>query len=119
MIRVVHLFDLKRTVPREGFIEWLDAKLSTASRQFGCVERKTWILMDGFVGDYNHPKPVRDRPRYVTEAYWRGMDGPEAFRHWLTHDAEGKQVHDRWFSSIENHTVLRYVDGWEAMPRDE
>ena len=48
MIRVVHLFDVKKGVAESGFVEWLDAKLSTAARRFGCVDRKTWKLLDGF-----------------------------------------------------------------------
>ena len=112
MIRVVHLFDVKRGVEENGFVEWLDAKLSTAARRFGCVDRKTWKLLDGFAGSYAHPKNLTDRPKYVNEAYWEDMDGPTAFRKWLTETPEGKEIHDRWFSSVENHTVLRYVEGW-------
>ncbi len=119
MIRVVHLFDVKKGVSEQGFIEWLDAKLGTVARQFGCVERKTWVLLDGFVGSYHHPKPVHDRPRYVNEAYWTDMDGPNRFREWLTGTPEGREIHDRWFGSIQNHTVLRYVEGWARHPMDE
>ena len=112
MIRVVHLFDVKKGVAEKPFIEWLDAKLSTAANQFGCVDRRTWALLEGFVGSYAHPKPVRDRPKYVNEAYWNSMEGPNNFREWLTGTPEGREIHDRWFNSIENHTVLRYVEGW-------
>jgi hypothetical protein len=114
MIRVVHLFDVKKGVSESAFLEWLDAKLGVAARQFGCVDRKTWLLLDGFVGTYDHPKPVHDRPKYVTEAYWPDMDGPNEFREWLTRTPDGREIHDRWFNSIQNHTVLRYVDGWSA-----
>jgi hypothetical protein len=114
MIRVAHLFDLKSGVSDVAFLEWLDAKLSVAAREFGCVDRKTWALLDGFVGDYHHPRAVHDRPRYVNEAYWPDMDGPTRFREWLTSTPEGRAIHDRWFDSIQNHTVLRYVDGWAA-----
>lgn len=118
MIRVVHLFNVKRGVSESGFVEWLDAKLATAARQFGCADRKTWVLLDGFTGSYSHPKPVHDRPKYVNEAYWEDMDGPMKFREWLTSTTEGKEVHDRWFGSVENHTVLRYVEGWAPNPMD-
>ena len=112
MIRVVHLFDVKKGVAEAAFVEWLDAKLSTAARDFGCVDRKTWALLDGFEGSYARPKPVKNRARYVNEAYWQDMDGPNRFREWLTGTDEGKAIHERWFNSIENHTVLRYVEGW-------
>ena len=119
MIRVVHLFDVKKGVSETAFLEWLDAKLATAAQRFGCVDRRTWVLLEGFAGSYQRPTPVHDRPKYVNEAYWPDMDGPQEFRQWLTGTAEGKEIHDRWFSSIQNHTVLRYVDGWSAIDMDE
>lgn len=112
MIRVVHLFDVKPGVGETEFIEWLDTKLDVASRQFGCVSRDTWCLLDGFTGNYKRQKPVKDRPKYVNEAHWNGIEGPNKFREWLTDTAEGREVHDRWFNSIQNHTVLRYAQGW-------
>jgi hypothetical protein len=119
MIRVVHLFDLKRGVDESSFIEWLDAKLDVAARRFGCVDRKNWKLLDGFTGSYLMPHEVRDRPRWVNEAYWTDLDGPRQLREWLLKTVEGREVHDRWFSSIENHTVLRYLEGWGRHPTDE
>ncbi|HYJ80676.1 MAG TPA: hypothetical protein VEW03_13770 [Longimicrobiaceae bacterium] len=119
MIRVVHLFDVKKGVNETAFIEWLDAKLDTAARRFGCADRKTWKLLNGFTGTYLQPQDVWDRPRYVNEAYWPDMEGPQKLRDWLVQTPEGREVHDRWFSSISNHTVLRYVEGWQRHPTDE
>lgn len=118
MIRVVHLFDVKRGVPETPFIEWLDARLDIATRQFGCVDRKTWRLVDGFTGDYLHPRAENDRPRYVNEAYWVDEASANRFREWLTSTPEGRELHDRWFASVENHTVLRYVQGWAPVPME-
>ena len=119
MIRVVHLFDVKRGVDEQSFIEWLDAKLDVAARQFGCAERRSWKLLDGFTGSYLMPHEVRDRPKFVNEAYWSDLEGPQKFREWLTKSIEGREIHDRWFSSIENHTVIRYVEGWNKHGMDE
>jgi len=119
MIRVVHLFDVKKGVSEPAFLEWLDAKLGTAARRFGCVDRKTWVLMDGFIGSYSKPQAVHDRPKYANEAYWTDIQGPNQFREWLTTTPEGKEIHDRWFSSIQNHTVLRYIQGWSGLDADE
>ena len=119
MIRVVHVFDLKKGVDEQSFIEWLDARLDVAARQFGCSDRKTWRLLDGFTGSYLMPTEVRDYPRYVNEAYWTDLDGPRKFRDWLLKTVEGRELHDRWFNSIENHTVVRYVEGWGRHPTDE
>ncbi|MBI4410614.1 MAG: hypothetical protein HY561_12950 [Gemmatimonadetes bacterium] len=118
MIRVVHLFNIKPGVHEASFIEWLDAKLEAAAKQFGCRDRKTWILLDGFTGPYTNPKPVKERPKYVNEAYWTDAAAANRFRDWLLHDPTGKQLHDQWFRSIENHTLLRYVEGWAPVPME-
>lgn len=118
MLRVVHLFDLGKGVSERDFIPWLDAKLDSATTQFGCVERKSWQLLDGFGGSYVSQKPLKARPRFVTEAYWTDAAAADRFREWLTGTTEGRALHDRWFGSITNHTVLRYVDGWIPVPME-
>ncbi|HEU4881554.1 MAG TPA: hypothetical protein VFT45_04890 [Longimicrobium sp.] len=55
----------------------------------------------------------------MNEAYWPDMEGPRAFREWLTTTPDGRAMHDRWFSCVQNHTVLRYVRGWERVDPDE
>jgi hypothetical protein len=119
MIRVVHLFDIKKSVVEREFIEWLDGHLESMARRFGCVDRKTWVLLDSFTGTYTSRKPIKNRPKYVNEAYWTDQESPNRFREWLTNDPEGKKFHDKWFGSIENHTVLRYVQGWSPHTLDE
>ena len=79
MIRVVHLFDVKRGVAERDFVEWLDTGMAAAARRFGCTDRSTWLLADGFEGSYTHPRPVHNRPKYVNEAYWPDMEGPVPF----------------------------------------
>jgi hypothetical protein len=112
MIRVVHLFNVKKGIEEQSFIEWFDARLNEKTREFGCVARRTWILLDGFEGTYRAPKPVVGRPKYVNEAYWSDQDGPARFRDWLLSSDDGREFHDRWFNSICDHTILRYVEGW-------
>lgn len=119
MIRVVHLFDVKAGVAEQSFIEWLDGTLNETTRRFGCLERRTWQLLDGFEGSYLQPRPARHRPKYVIEAYWPEAAAANRFREWLTGTEEGRQVHDRWFASMANHTVLRYVEGWSRVAADE
>lgn len=118
MLRVVHLFDLKKDISETSFIEWLDAELESAARRFGCVDRKTWVFLDGFTGSYTSPRPVKNRPKYVNEAYWTDPTSADRFRQWLTETDDGRALHERWFGSIENHTVLRYVQGWGGIPME-
>jgi hypothetical protein len=118
MIRVVHLFNVLSTVEESAFIEWLEAKLSTATRQHGCLERRTWVMLDGFEGSYVSPRPVKGRPKYVIEAYWTDQQAADRFRRWLTETEEGRELHDRWFGSVVDHTTLRYVEGWLPVSAD-
>jgi hypothetical protein len=119
MIRVVHLFNVKKEVEEQAFIEWLDGRVGAATREFGCLERRTWLLLDGFEGSYLHPRPVSNRPKYVLEAYWPHAQAANDFRRWLTTTEEGRELHDQWFDSMTDHTVLRYLEGWTAVVPDE
>ena len=112
MIRVVHLFNVRKGIEEASFVEWLEARLNTATAAHGCVDRKTWILLDGFEGSYSRPKPVSKRPKYVIEAHWTDQRAADGFRRWLMETPEGKELHDRWFGSVTDHTTLRYVEGW-------
>ena len=50
-----------------SFIEWLDGRLDEITKRFGCLERKTWIFIDGISGDYEKGKPERQR-KITTQA---------------------------------------------------
>jgi hypothetical protein len=111
MIRVVHLFNVRNSVEERGFVEWLESRLNDVTRRLGCVDRRTWVLLDGFEGSYTRPKSVHNRPRYVMEAYWTDQRAADQFRKWLLESPEGRELHDRWFSSVTDHTTLRYLEG--------
>lgn len=120
MIRVVHLFDLKSGVKEEELLNWLDARLDAATKEFGCLERHTWIFMDGFRDTHLRRKTLErgDRPRrtrYVNEAYWPDAASADRFREWLMESEDGEELHDSRFDQITNHTVLRYYRGWEKV----
>jgi hypothetical protein len=111
MIRVVHVFNVRSGIEESAFVEWLEARLEAATRMHGCIDRKAWVLLDGFEGSYLRPHPVRNRPKYVIEAYWTDQGAADGFRKWLLESEEGRELHDRWFSSVTEHTTLRYVEG--------
>ena len=50
MLRVVHVFDVKSGVQEASFIEWLDARLDEITKRYGCLDRKTWVFIDGIQG---------------------------------------------------------------------
>ncbi len=108
MLRLVHVFDISPKVQESSFVEWLDSALMEKSRKYGCLERKTWVFLDGMEGTYEKNKPVK-RPRYLHEAFWESQQGAEEFRKWLL-SAEAKEFRQKWFEGIQDHSVLRYVD---------
>jgi hypothetical protein len=108
MLRVIHAYNIKSGVDEKAFVEWLDSRLDEVTRRFGCIGRQTWIVLDGFEGPYERQRPIR-RPKFLNEAFWVGEEAANKFRTWLLSD-EGADLRRRWFDSITDHTVLRYVD---------
>jgi len=108
MLRVIHAFDLKPGVIEDSFINWLDSQLDAVTKRFGCLQRKTWVFIDGIRGNYEQGQPER-RPKYLNEAFWPDQQHADQFRHWLLSE-EGKEFRRQWFGSVVNHTVLRYVE---------
>lgn len=113
MLRVIHAYDIKPGVDERSFVEWLDSQLDQITKRFGCIGRKTWIFLDGFEGTYENQRPAK-RPRYLNEAFWISEEAANNFRRWLLSE-DGRAFRMRWFDSIINHTVLRYVD-YELSP---
>lgn len=114
MLRVIHAYDVKPGVVEPSFVEWLDGRLDEITKRFGCLERKTWIFVDGIRGDYESGGQER-RPKYLNEAFWPDQRQADRFREWLMSD-EGREFRRQWFKSVTNHTVLRYVDSAAASP---
>jgi len=108
MLRVIHAYNIKPGVDERAFVEWLDSQLDAVTKRFGCIERKTWIFVDGFEGTYERQRSIR-RPKFLNEAFWVGEEAANGFRAWLL-SADGAALRTRWFDSITEHTVLRYVD---------
>jgi len=113
MLRVVHVFNVKPGVDERSFIEWLDSQLDQITKRFGCIGRKTWVFLDGLEGSYEKGRPVI-RQKYLNEAFWIGEEAANNFRKWLLSE-EGRPFRTRWFDSVVNHTVLRYLD-YELSP---
>ena len=109
MLRIIHSYDVKPGVIEDSFVDWLDSRLEEITKRFGCQERRTWVFLDGIRGNYEKGKAER-RPKYLNEAFWPDQRGPDQFRQWLL-SSEGEEFRVRWFSSVKNHTVLRYVEG--------
>ncbi|MFQ5778972.1 MAG: hypothetical protein ACE5IP_13280 [Terriglobia bacterium] len=114
MLRTIHAYDVKPGVVEQPFVEWLDAQLDQITKRFGCLERKTWVFLDGIRGDYEKGK-AEQRPKYLNEAFWPDQERADRFRQWLL-SPEGKELRRPWFDSIVNHTVLRYTEAAAPKP---
>lgn len=110
MVRIIHAFDLRPGVDPDSFINWLDAALWEHSKKFGCMQRKTWLFLDGIEGGYEpgQGRPIK-QPRYMNEAFWPSQKAADEFRAWLV-SPDAREFRKRMFDGIANHTVLRYVE---------
>ncbi len=109
MFRLIHIFDIKSGRSPESFLSWLDATLFPKSKEFGCLDRKNWVFLDGLKDPYGRGKKKEKRPKYISEAFWEDNKGAEEFREWLR-GPEGAELRKIWLDNISNHTVLRYVE---------
>ena len=109
MLRLIHLFDLKPGKDEEAFLGWLDTTMFQKAKEFGCIERKNWIYLDGLEDPYGKGKRVRKRPKYINEAFWKSQKAAEDFRRWLM-SPEGAEHRRTWMDGVKNHSVLRYID---------
>ena len=109
MLRLVHVFDLKQGKSAETFLSWIDRTLFFKSKEFGCIERKNWVFIDGMKNPYGKWNKKEKRPKYISEAFWEDQKGAEEFRQWLT-GPEGAEYLKIWDENVSNHSLLRYVD---------
>jgi len=109
MFRLIHIFDIKSGKSPESFLSWLDSTLYSKSKEFGCLERKNWVFLDGMKDPYGKGKKKEKRPKYISEAFWEDNKGAEEFRQWLR-GPEGASYRKIWLDNISNHSVLRYAE---------
>ena len=109
MLRLVHVYDIKKGKSPESILSWLDTTLFPKSKEFGCIERKNWVFLDGLKDPYGKGKKKEKRPKYISEAFWEDQKGAEEFRQWLR-GPEGSDYRKIWQDNISNHSLLRYVE---------
>ena len=108
-MRLVHIFDIKTGKSPESFLSWLESTIFFKSKEFGCIERKNWVLLDGMKDPYGKGKKKEQRPKYISEAFWEDQKGAEEFRQWLR-GPEGLDYRKFWLENISNHSLRRYVE---------
>jgi hypothetical protein len=104
MLRNIHFFNLKPGADKERILHLMDHDLAEYARSMGCIERKTWRLLDARSG--GEPTTAAD---YMNEALWPDQETADAFGQAARSEAV-KQLFDEILAKIEVEKTIRYVD---------
>ena len=104
MLRNLHFFNIKPGVDEARILYLWDHVVAEYAQTRGCIERKTWKLLDARSGDGQAQATL-----YMNEAIWPSQKAADAFGQ-AEMPAEVRQAIDELFGGIESHTTLRYVD---------
>lgn len=104
MLRNVHYFHFKPAADKDRILHLLDHDLADFAKSLGCIERKTWRLLDARA----HGQPITDA-EYINEALWPSQEVADAFGQAERSDAVN-QFLSEIFGAIEIEKTVRYVD---------
>lgn len=104
MVRIIHFFNLKPGADEAQMLALVNQGLRDLTRAYGCLERKTWKLLDA--NAQGQPVPVA---AYLNEALWPNQEAADTFAHAMR-DGEAKASFAEAHSGIETVLTMRYVD---------
>jgi len=104
MVRVIHFFNLKPGTDEAQMLALVNQGLRDLTRAYGCLERKTWKLLDADA--QGQPAPMA---AYMNEARWPSREAADAFAH-AVRDGQAKAFFAEAHSGIETVLTVRYVD---------
>ena len=104
MLRNIHFFNLKEGADAERILGLVNNELAAYAGQFGCIERKTWKLLDARA----HGQPA-EAARYLNESLWPSQKEADAFSH-AERPEEVKKWLDELRIGIDIVKTVRYVD---------
>lgn len=104
MVRVIHFFNLKPGADEAQMLHLVNQGLRDLTRAYGCLDRKTWKLLDG--NAQGQPTPM---VAYLNEALWPSQEAADAFAH-AVREGEAKTFFTEAHSGIETVLTARYVD---------
>jgi hypothetical protein len=105
MLRNIHFFNIKPGADAKRILTFLDHELVEYAKTFGCIERKTWKLLDARTGG----RPV-ESAAYMNESLWPGQKEADAFTQ-AERPEEVKGWLDELFGGMETTKSVRYIDG--------
>ena len=102
MVRVIHFFNLKPGADEAQMLALVNQGLLEITKFYGCLERKTWKLLDA--NAQGQPTPVA---AYLNEALWSSQEAADTFAHAVR---DGK---DLWISATKTGNDAP-VTAWAA-----
>jgi hypothetical protein len=102
MLRVIHFLNIRAGADEQRTLRLLNDELADYARGYGCIERKTWKLLDANPTEHNQAVQVAT---YINEALWPSQQAADAFSQ-LDHPG----FFDELMRGIEIALTMRYVD---------
>ena len=103
MLRNIHFFNIKPGADEERILYLLDHELVALAKTYGCIERKTWKLLNARAGG----QPA-ESAAYMNESLWPSQEAADAFSR--VDRSKLDEWHGEMMSGIEVVKTVRYVD---------
>jgi hypothetical protein len=103
MLRNIHFFHFKPGADQERVLRLMDHDLAEYARSMGCIERRTWRLLDAHSG--GEPTTAAD---YMNESLWPDQETADAFGR-AARSETVQQLMDEILANIEIERTVRYV----------
>jgi hypothetical protein len=103
MLRNIHFFRFKPGADKERILRLMDHDLAEYARSMGCIERRTWRLLDARSG--GEPTTASD---YMNESLWPDQETADAFGR-AARSETVQQLMDEILANIEIERTVRYV----------
>ena len=104
MLRNIHFFNIKPGADEERILYLVDHELAELAKKFGCIERKTWKLLDA----RSQGKAV-ESATYMNESLWPSQKEADAFSR-SERTPEEKKLAEELRSGAEFVKTVRYID---------
>ena len=103
MLRNIHFFNIKPGADEERILSLVDHELVAFAKTHGCIERKTWKLLDAHAGG----QPV-ESAAYLNESLWPSQEAADAFSR--TDRTGVEEWYGEMRAGLEVVKSIRYVD---------
>ena len=108
MLVNIHFFNIKAGADEKRMLHLGDKDVAEYAKTFGCIERKTWKLLNAY--SYSPGQPAQSAA-YINVSLWPSKKEADAYTRAAREPPdEFKKVLVELFSGIEFEKTVRYVD---------